>query len=160
MAQTEVRAFALSKKFLMRKVFPQYPQIFREIKDDSKYRYNSCIKDPVMRHKYQYIEVVNKRNTYNAMQLRPKMTAEISAQQLLLKNAKIEDGTQNLRMQFQERIVGIEQEVSMIDASLGEFLSTFTTDFNGLMTKIDQMQENMSQLKEERVRSQGDLQKA
>ena len=56
-------------------------------------------------------------------------------------------------MQFQERIVGIEQEVSMIDASLGEFLSTFTTDFNGLMTKIDQMQENMSQLKEERVKS-------
>ena len=48
----------------------------------------------------------------------------------------------------------------MIDASLGEFLSTFTTDFNGLMTKIDQMQENMSQLKEERVKSQADLQRA
>ena len=48
----------------------------------------------------------------------------------------------------------------MIDASLGEFLSTFTTDFNGLMTKIDRMQDNMSQLKDERVKSQGDLQRA
>ena len=46
-----------------------------------------------MRHKYSHIEVVNKRNTYNSMQLKPKMTAETSAQQLLLKNAKIEDGT-------------------------------------------------------------------
>ena len=77
----------------MRKVFTKYPQIFREIKDDSKYRYNSNIKDPVMKHKYSHIEVVNKRNTYNNMQLQPKITPEISAQQLLLKSAKIDDVT-------------------------------------------------------------------
>ena len=78
-AVSEVQAFALSKKFLMRKVFPKYPVIFREIKDDSKYRYSSNIKDPVMKHKYQHIEVVNKRNTYNNMVLAPKMTADVSA---------------------------------------------------------------------------------
>ena len=64
-ATTEVEAFALSKKFLMRKVFPKYPDIYREIKDDSKYRYNSSIKDEIMKHKYSHIEVVNKRSTYN-----------------------------------------------------------------------------------------------
>ena len=74
-----MQAFALSKKFLMRKVFTKYPQIFREIKDDSKYRYNSNIKDPVMKHKYSHIEVVNKRSTYNNIQLKPKQVTDISS---------------------------------------------------------------------------------
>ena len=47
-------------------------------------------------------------------------------------------------MSFQERVSGIEQEVQMVDSSLGEFLSTVTTDFNGLIGKIDQMKDNMS----------------
>ena len=48
----------------------------------------------------------------------------------------------------------------MIDASLGEFLTTVTTDFNGLIGKIDQMKENMSQLKQERQKSSNDLEDA
>lgn len=60
-------------------------------------------------------------------------------------------------MSFQERVSGIEQEVQMVDASLGEFLSTVTTDFNGLIGKIDQMKDNMSQLKQESHKSANDL---
>jgi len=71
-ATTEVEAFALSKKFLMRKVFPNYPQIYKEIRDDSKYRYNSQIKDEIMKHKMSHIEVVNKRSTYNTLNIRHK----------------------------------------------------------------------------------------
>jgi hypothetical protein len=56
LATAEVSAFALTKKFLMRKVFPKYPMIFREIKDDSKYRYHSWMKEGIMKHKYSHIE--------------------------------------------------------------------------------------------------------
>ena len=48
----------------------------------------------------------------------------------------------------------------MVDNSLGEFLSTVTTDFNGLIGKIDQMKDNMSQLKQETHKSTNDLEKA
>ena len=136
-ATTEVEAFALSKKFLMRKVFPKYPDIYREIKDDSKYRYNSSIKDEIMKHKYSHIEVVNKRSTYNNIQLKPKHVTDISSQQLLVRTTRVEAGTQSLRQQFQERIVGIEQEMKKIDSSLVDFLTTVTTDFMGLIGKIE-----------------------
>lgn len=144
----------------MRKVFPKYPQIYREIKDDSKYRYNSSIKDEIMKHKYSHIEVVNKRSTYNNIQLKPKQVTDISSQQLLVRTTRVEGGTQSLRQQFQERIVGIEQEMKKIDSSLVDFLTTVTTDFIGLIGKIEQMKDNMQQLKRESKISESELNKA
>lgn len=44
-----------------------------------------------------------------------------------------------------------------IDSSLGDFLGTVTTDFNGLIGKIDQMKDNMSQLKAESKKSESEL---
>ena len=38
-AVSEVEAFALSKKFLVGKIFQKYPTIFKEIREDSRYRY-------------------------------------------------------------------------------------------------------------------------
>ena len=39
-----------------------------------------------------------------------------------------------------------------IDTSLSDFLGTVTTDFNGLVGKIDQMKDNMIQLRAESKR--------
>lgn len=78
----------------MKKVFPKYPQIYREIKDDSKYRYNSNIKDEIMKHKYSHIEVVNKRSTYNNIQLKSKTVSDLGSQQLFV---KAESDSTNLR---------------------------------------------------------------
>jgi len=58
-------------------------------------------------------------------------------------NTKSGVGTTNLRQQFQERIVGIEEEMKKIDGSLVDFLSTVTSDFSGLVGQIEQMKENM-----------------
>ena len=44
-----------------------------------------------------------------------------------------------------------------IDSSLQDFLGTVTTDFNGLIGKIDQMKDNMSQLKKERNKTESEL---
>eukprot|EP00352_Strombidinopsis_acuminata_P000227 CAMPEP_0176345156 /NCGR_PEP_ID=MMETSP0126-20121128/5240_1 /TAXON_ID=141414 ORGANISM="Strombidinopsis acuminatum, Strain SPMC142" /NCGR_SAMPLE_ID=MMETSP0126 /ASSEMBLY_ACC=CAM_ASM_000229 /LENGTH=72 /DNA_ID=CAMNT_0017691979 /DNA_START=2102 /DNA_END=2317 /DNA_ORIENTATION=+ len=69
-------------------------------------------------------------------------------------NTKSDVGTTNLRQQFQERIVGIEEEMKKIDGSLVDFLSTVTSDFSGLIGQIEQMKENMDQLKKESKESQ------
>lgn len=44
-----------------------------------------------------------------------------------------------------------------IDASLNEFLSTITSDFNGLVGRIELMKDNMSQLKIESAKSVNNL---
>mmetsp|Transcript_117341 Transcript_117341/g.163295 ORF Transcript_117341/g.163295 Transcript_117341/m.163295 type:complete len:82 (-) Transcript_117341:64-309(-) len=74
-------------------------------------------------------------------------------------NTKSDVGTTNLRQQFQERIVGIEEEMKKIDGSLVDFLSTVTSDFSGLIGQIEQMKENMDQLKKESKESQEELEK-
>lgn len=47
-----------------------------------------------------------------------------------------------------------------IDSSLVDFLTTVTTDFMGLIGKIEQMKDNMAQLKKESEISKSDLAKA
>lgn len=44
-----------------------------------------------------------------------------------------------------------------IDSSLVDFLTTVTSDFHGLIGKIDQMKDNMAQLKKESEISQNEL---
>ena len=47
-----------------------------------------------------------------------------------------------------------------IDSSLVDFLTTVTTDFIGLIGKIEQMKDNMTQLKRESQISKNELHKA
>lgn len=47
-----------------------------------------------------------------------------------------------------------------IDSSLVDFLTTVTTDFIGLIGKIEQMKDNMQQLKRESKISESELNKA
>ena len=68
-AVSQVEAFALNQKFLMRKIFPKYPQIYQEIKDHSKYRYNSIISNELHKHKNSHLTTVNQRSTYNMLHL-------------------------------------------------------------------------------------------
>lgn len=81
-AVSEIEAFSLSKKFLASKIYPKYPNIFREIKDDSKYRYNSAIKDEIMKHKNLHVEVVNRKSTFSTLTLKQKEVEAISMQQM------------------------------------------------------------------------------
>ena len=76
---TEVEAFALSKKFLLNHIFPKYPNIYIEIMEDSKHRYNSTIKDDIMKHKQQHREIVNKRSSYNNIYVKNKSVPGISS---------------------------------------------------------------------------------
>jgi len=53
--------------------------IYREIKDDSKYRYHSWMKEGIMRHKYMHIDEVNKRSTYNTINLKNHYIANVAS---------------------------------------------------------------------------------
>lgn len=56
--------------------------------------------------------------------------------------------------------MGIEQEMKKIDSSLVDFLTTVTTDFMGLIGKIEQMKDNMHQLKRESAQSKSEYNQA
>lgn len=59
----------------MGKIFPKYPDIYEEIKDSSKYAYNGLIKYELVKHKTLHLQYVNKSNTYQEMNLKPKVYA-------------------------------------------------------------------------------------
>ena len=42
-----------------------------------------------------------------------------------------------MRQQFQERLKGVDDEMKEIDSTLDEMLDIFSSDFNGLIQKID-----------------------
>ena len=72
-ACSDVEAFALNKNFMLGKIFPKYPEIYREIKDDSRYRYTTSIKDMIIKHKVSHIDSVNKRTFYNNVAVTQKL---------------------------------------------------------------------------------------
>ena len=69
-AETEVEAFALTKDFLMNEVFPKYPIVYRDIRNEAKARYNASVKDEVLRHKSLHLELVNRRSAHKSLTFR------------------------------------------------------------------------------------------
>jgi hypothetical protein len=149
MATSEVCALALSKKFLMRRIFPKYPAIYRDIKADSHYRYHSWMREGIMKHKYAHIEMVNKKSTYNSINLKNKYIANVASNQLLLNNSSSGSKSRSMRQHFSERIISMDEEVGKIDNTLSDFLNIVSTDFNGFVAKIDKMKDGMVQIKQE-----------
>mmetsp|Transcript_15224 Transcript_15224/g.20612 ORF Transcript_15224/g.20612 Transcript_15224/m.20612 type:complete len:112 (+) Transcript_15224:1787-2122(+) len=58
-AETEVEAYSISKKTLMSKVFPKYPEIYNEFIERSLKHYEN-MRESVLKHKQNHIDVVNK----------------------------------------------------------------------------------------------------
>jgi len=66
-AHTDVKAFALSKRFLLHDVFPKYPDIASEIKKNSYIRYKKNIRERLLRHREQHLLELNKKNIYKVI---------------------------------------------------------------------------------------------
>lgn len=94
----------------MRSIFPKYPNIYREIKEESQYRYSGWIRNSIMKHKLAHCEQVNKRSTYNTINLKCKAGPTPAANQLLLQNyrSKSSEINGNNRHEFQERILAVD----------------------------------------------------
>lgn len=71
-AVTDVEAFALSKKFLNAQIFPKYPEIAAEIKEQSFYRYKKNIQQKLIKHRAEHIEEINKKNSYKTIDVKQK----------------------------------------------------------------------------------------
>ena len=66
----------------MRKVFPKYPLICKAIRDESRYRYYSWMKDGITKHKYDHIQKVNRQSMYNTLNLQVKSIPSAASNQI------------------------------------------------------------------------------
>ena len=71
-AVTEVKAFALSKRFLLHNIFDKYPDIASEIKEQSFYRYKKNVKNRLIKHRQDHLEEINKKSSYKYIHVREK----------------------------------------------------------------------------------------
>ena len=72
LAYTEVKAFSLSKRFILTSIFPKYPDIASKIKEQSYYRYKKNIKMRLSKHRQDHLEEVNKKSSYKTIQVKDK----------------------------------------------------------------------------------------
>jgi len=70
--QSEVTAFALSKRFLQTKIFKKYPDIAAEIKEQSFYRYKKNIKNKLLKYRAEHIEEINRRSSYRTINIQQR----------------------------------------------------------------------------------------
>ena len=71
-AVSEVKAFALSKRFLLQNIFVKYPDIAQEIKEQSYYRYKKNIKNRLIKHRNEHLDEINKKSSYKFIQVKDK----------------------------------------------------------------------------------------
>ena len=62
---SNVKCFALTKKFLLKSIFPKYPEIASKMKADAMLRYRHRIRDPVYEEQRKAEEKLMKKNNFN-----------------------------------------------------------------------------------------------
>ena len=105
-AVSEVKAFALSKRFLLQQIFAKYPEIANEIKEQSFGRYKKNIKSRLIKHRNEHLEEVNKKSSYKTIAVKDKGDAKES-KAAISSDIKINKGETDLNSILKKRIEGI-----------------------------------------------------
>jgi hypothetical protein len=64
-ALTNAKGFAISKKFLLKSIFPKYPAIAAQMKADAHFNYKRRLRDPILTHMKTTLEDLNAKSIYN-----------------------------------------------------------------------------------------------
>lgn len=64
MVVQEVKAFSLSKKMLLQKIFPRYPYIAATIKKGCSDRYKKNVRQRLLKYREEHIMEINKKSSY------------------------------------------------------------------------------------------------
>jgi hypothetical protein len=73
-----VNCFALTKKFLLRQIFPKYPEIASEMKAEALLRYRKLLKIPITDHMNKEFENLNKKSVTRVYQFKDKKLGKIN----------------------------------------------------------------------------------
>lgn len=67
-----IKCFALTKKFLLREIFPKYPEIAADMRADALLRYRKSFKTPINEHMNREYENLNKKSVTRVYEFRDK----------------------------------------------------------------------------------------
>ena len=71
--QTPVCGFTLGKRFLLKELFPKYPEESKEIRSQSLVRYRNNTRKRILRHRELYLKDVNKKSSYKVIDVKDKI---------------------------------------------------------------------------------------
>tara|TARA_B110000285_G_C15112535_1_gene612012 strand:+ start:1526 stop:2086 length:561 start_codon:yes stop_codon:yes gene_type:complete len=69
MVVQEVKAFSLSKKFLLQKIFPKYPHIAATIKKGCSDRYKKNVRQRLLKYRVEHVMEINKKSSYKSISI-------------------------------------------------------------------------------------------
>lgn len=165
---TEVKAFALSKRFLLHNIFVKYPEIANEIKEQSYVRYKKNVKNRLIKHRHEHLEEINKKSSYKFIEVKDKGDgvsnidgtggADNDKQTFngapnldqpdikISKNGSAGSGETDLNSILKKRIEGIQGEMQKFNTNINEFAETCDTELNNLIGNINLLQRNLGYL--------------
>jgi hypothetical protein len=73
-----VHCFALTKKFLLREIFPNYPEIASEMKAEALLRYRKSLKNPITEHMNREYENLNRKSVTRVYEFKDKKVANLN----------------------------------------------------------------------------------
>jgi hypothetical protein len=133
---------------MFRKIFRKYPQVYKDLKQAARTRYNALIKEPIMKHKRTHIEDVNKASSYANYNMRFKRIKEDTALQPAGSNDQAQQ-SMFLRKQFRQRINVVNNDFSRVISSLNEMVEVISADLFGMNNRVTHMKKNMESLRSE-----------
>lgn len=112
----------------MSKVFPKYPEIYHEFIERSLKHYEN-MRESVLKHKQNHIDVVNKQTTYDIIQLRQKNPDELQSEKIVDTNSFIEV--------FVDRIATIDDEIRRFENAMGDACLSITKDMRRFLHRVN-----------------------
>jgi len=115
------------------------------------------MREGIMKHKQEHIAQINKRSTYNTINLHGKyINNNTFSNQLLMKSYHSceNSSNKNYTKMFRDQLTNLNEEMKNVDKNLGEFLDVISNDYNGMVFKADNMERSMIKITEERFDAQ------
>ena len=124
-AVTHVEAFAISRDFIHGVIYPRYPAIIDQMRDQAKYSYNSNIAYELGKHKAEHVAYMNKNHSYEGLSLQPKRQLQEIHEQtpLLAQRYSAEDQESfKIRIKFRDRLTRVDAEVRLLRETMRDQL--------------------------------------
>mmetsp|Transcript_38894 Transcript_38894/g.28764 ORF Transcript_38894/g.28764 Transcript_38894/m.28764 type:complete len:355 (+) Transcript_38894:589-1653(+) len=101
-----VQCYALTRKFLSKHIFPKYPEISTQMKDEANIRYRRLFRKQVVEHREEFLSSMNKKSFHNTIKIQPKDILEDDEEELEIAKQK--------RLQHEKHTLEMTKKVEAI----------------------------------------------
>jgi hypothetical protein len=134
-----VSGLALSKKFLLKEIFPKYPEEAQEIKTQSLVRYRENVRKRLQKHRELHLKEVNKKSSYKTIEVRDKPSGQVVPDESIFTTR----GDVDLSAILRARLAEIRSAMDGFNNKLDSFAGSCDEETRKLYSSIALLRRNL-----------------